>query len=126
MAVAVWAVLESRAAHRGGSFFRGLLTFAAICVALPVARHAVRLRRSPQRCGRMAELVRRAHRLHVARRHHHLARRTAISFTGRGLGGIGFAQASAEWWRYNAADNLMIYLLVSFGLFAILYVGGFC
>ncbi len=46
-------------------------------------------------------------------------------FTGRGLGGIGFAQGAAEWWRYNAADNLMIYLLVSFGLFAIVYAGGF-
>ncbi len=45
--------------------------------------------------------------------------------TGRGLGGIGFAQAGAEWWRYNAADNLMIYLLVSFGLFALVYVGAF-
>ena len=46
-------------------------------------------------------------------------------FIGRGLGGIGFPQLSVEWWRYNAADNLMIYLLVSFGLLALVYVGVF-
>ena len=46
-------------------------------------------------------------------------------FIGRGLGGIGFPQLSVEWWRYNAADNLMIYLLVSFGLLALVYVGAF-
>ena len=40
-------------------------------------------------------------------------------FIGRGLGGIGFPQLGVEWWRYNAADNLMIYLLVSFGLLAL-------
>jgi hypothetical protein len=44
---------------------------------------------------------------------------------GRGLGGIGFPQLGLEWWRYNAADNLMIYLLVSFGLLALVYVGVF-
>jgi hypothetical protein len=44
---------------------------------------------------------------------------------GRGLGGIGFPQLGLEWWRYNAADNLMIYLLVSFGLLVLLYVGVF-
>lgn len=44
---------------------------------------------------------------------------------GRGLGGIGFPQMGLEWWRYNAADNLMIYLLVSFGLLALVYVGAF-
>src|SRR5262249_44684862 len=41
---------------------------------------------------------------------------------GRGLGGIGFAQQATEWWRYNAADNMMLYLFVTFGLLAILYV----
>jgi hypothetical protein len=46
-------------------------------------------------------------------------------FIGRGLGGIGFPQLGLEWWRYNAADNLMIYLLVSFGLLALVYVGVF-
>jgi hypothetical protein len=46
-------------------------------------------------------------------------------FIGRGLGGIGFPQLGLEWWRYNAADNLMIYLLVSFGLLALVYVGLF-
>ncbi|MEP7246164.1 MAG: hypothetical protein ABI885_21130, partial [Gammaproteobacteria bacterium] len=46
-------------------------------------------------------------------------------FIGRGLGGIGFAQQGVEWWRYNAADNLMLYLLVSFGLLALVYVGIF-
>ncbi|HVY81610.1 MAG TPA: hypothetical protein VG994_11550 [Steroidobacteraceae bacterium] len=46
-------------------------------------------------------------------------------FVGRGLGGIGFPQLGLEWWRYNAADNLMIYLFVSFGLLALLYVAVF-
>jgi hypothetical protein len=46
-------------------------------------------------------------------------------FTGRGLGGIGFPQLGLEWWRYNAADNLMVYLLVSFGLLALVYVAVF-
>jgi hypothetical protein len=46
-------------------------------------------------------------------------------FIGRGLGGIGFAQLGMEWWRYNAADNMMIYLLASFGLMGLLYVGAF-
>lgn len=41
---------------------------------------------------------------------------------GRGLGGIGFPQRFSEASIYNSADNIMVYLFVSFGVFAIFYV----
>ena len=44
---------------------------------------------------------------------------------GRGIGGIGTAQNFGEATRANAADNLMVYLLVSFGVFGVLYVSLF-
>jgi hypothetical protein len=44
---------------------------------------------------------------------------------GRGLGGIGTAQEFGEWWKANSADNLMLYVLVTFGLLGLSYVGLF-
>jgi len=123
VALAGWAVLEGRAATRR-LVLPWIAAFAAICVALPVAatQFGFGVRRSDV-AGWLSSFVERIDfmwpdAIATWMTHGNL-------FTGRGLGGIGFAQASAEWWRYNAADNLMIYLLVSFGLFAIVYVGGF-
>lgn len=123
VALAVWAVLESRAATKR-LVLPWIAGFAAICVALPIAatQFGFGVRRS-EVAGWLSSFVERIDfmwpdAIGTWLTHGNL-------FTGRGLGGIGFAQASAEWWRYNAADNLMIYLLVTFGLFAILYVGGF-
>lgn len=43
---------------------------------------------------------------------------------GRGLGGIGTAQGfGGEWQLSNSADNVMVYLLVSLGLAALVYMG---
>ena len=123
VALAVWGFLESlRGARR--LVIAWIASFAGLEPGAADRRISVRLRRSPRRSGALAQLFRRAHRLHVARCHRHVARARQL-VTGRGLGGIGFAQLGLEWWRYNAADNLMIYLLVSFGLFALLYVGAF-
>ncbi len=41
---------------------------------------------------------------------------------GRGLGGIGTAMQYGEWASFNSADNLMLYVLVSFGLLGVGYV----
>lgn len=41
---------------------------------------------------------------------------------GRGVGGIGFPQRFGEGLIYNSADNVMVYLFVSFGLAALIYV----
>lgn len=41
---------------------------------------------------------------------------------GRGIGGIGFPQYFGEGTLYNAADNTMVYLFVSLGAFALLYI----
>jgi hypothetical protein len=41
---------------------------------------------------------------------------------GRGLGGIGVGQLRSEWSRYSPGDNLMVYLLVTFGLLGPAYV----
>jgi len=35
---------------------------------------------------------------------------------GRGLGGIGVGQNFGEWYKSDAADNLMVYVLVTFGV----------
>lgn len=48
-----------------------------------------------------------------------------LYFTGRGLGGIGTAQLHFEPARYNPADNLFIYLMVTFGFFALLLLAFF-
>jgi len=123
VALAVWAVLESGATTKrlvlpwiGG--------FASICLALPIVatQFGFGVRRS-QVASWLSSFVERIDfmwpdAISIWLTHGNLV-------TGRGLGGIGFAQIGGEWWRYNAADNLMIYLLVTFGLFAILYVGGF-
>jgi hypothetical protein len=42
---------------------------------------------------------------------------------GRGVGGIGSAQALAEARVANSADNLMLFLLVSFGPAGVIYLG---
>lgn len=41
---------------------------------------------------------------------------------GRGLGGIGMAQTLVEPAKFNAGDNVMVYLLISFGVVGIGYV----
>lgn len=41
---------------------------------------------------------------------------------GRGLGGIGFPQLFGEGKLYNAADNVMLYIYVTFGVPGIIYV----
>ncbi len=43
--------------------------------------------------------------------------------TGRGIGGIGYAQTIGESYRFNAADNLMVFLVVTFGVLGPLYLG---
>lgn len=40
---------------------------------------------------------------------------------GRGIGGIGVAQAYGDWWNLNAADNMFVYMFVSFGVFGCFY-----
>lgn len=122
-ALAVWAVLESRESLQR-LVLPWIVAFASICLALPVAatQFGFGIRRS-EVAGWLSSFVERIDfmwpdALATWFEHGNLV-------TGRGVGGIGFAQISGEWWRYNAADNLMIYLLVSFGLFAILYVGFF-
>jgi len=42
---------------------------------------------------------------------------------GRGLGGIGSPQQLGEAYFYNTADNVMLFLLVSFGIAGPIYVG---
>jgi hypothetical protein len=44
---------------------------------------------------------------------------------GRGLGGIGVGQNFGEWNKSDAADNLMVYVLVTFGMLGICYIGAF-
>jgi hypothetical protein len=44
---------------------------------------------------------------------------------GRGLGGIGMAQRLGEPTRYNAADSLMLYILLTFGILGLIYVAYF-
>jgi hypothetical protein len=41
---------------------------------------------------------------------------------GRGIGGIGFAQRFGDMDLYNSADNVMVYLYVTFGVPAVIYV----
>jgi hypothetical protein len=123
VAIAVWAVLEGHAALKR-LILPWIAGFAAICLALPIAatQFGFGVRRS-EVAGWLSSFVERIDFMWPDAINTWLTHGNLV--TGRGLGGIGFAQASAEWWRYNAADNLMIYLLVTFGLFAILYAGGF-
>jgi hypothetical protein len=122
-ALAVWALMEGHAALKR-LILPWIAGFAAICVALPIAatQFGFGVRRS-EVAGWLSSFVERIDFMWPDAINTWLTHGNLV--TGRGLGGIGFGQASAEWWRYNAADNLMIYLLVSFGLFAILYAGGF-
>jgi hypothetical protein len=123
VALAVWAMLEaSRSAKR--LVMAWIALFAGLCLALPLGttQFGFGVRRA-EVAGWLSSFVERIDfmwpdALGTWFEHGNLV-------TGRGLGGIGFAQLGAEWWRYNAADNLMIYLLVSFGLFALVYVGAF-
>ena len=123
VAVAVWAVLE------GGNVAKRLVMawiafFAVICAALPVAttQFGFGIRRGDV-ASWLSSFVERIDFMWPDALETWLAHGNVV--TGRGLGGIGFPQLGVEWWRYNAADNLMVYLLVSFGLFALVYVGGF-
>lgn len=43
-------------------------------------------------------------------------------FLGRGVGGVGQGQAFFEPTLYNPADNLFVYLYVSFGVFSLLFM----
>lgn len=123
VALAVWIVLENTSSARRLVPI-WIASFATLCLALPLAttQFGFGVRRGDV-AGWLSSFVERIDFMWPD------AIRTWLEhgnvFTGRGLGGIGFAQAGAEWWRYNAADNLMIYLLVSFGLFSLLYVGVF-
>jgi len=123
IALAVWIVLENRTGARR-LVPVWVASFATLCLALPLAatQFGFGVRRGDV-AGWLSSFVERIDFMWPD------AIRTWMEhgnvFTGRGLGGIGFAQAGAEWWRYNAADNLMIYLLVSFGVFSVLYVALF-
>jgi hypothetical protein len=122
-ALAGWAMLESLASGRR-AVLAWISSFAAVCLILPIAatQFGFGVRRGDV-AGWLSSFVERIDFMWpdaIATWLEH-----GNVFTGRGLGGIGFAQLGVEWWRYNAADNLMIYLLVSFGLFALLYVGAF-
>ena len=122
-ALAVWAVLEAtRAARR--LVLAWIALFAGICFALPIAatQFGFGVRRGDV-AGWLSSFVERIDFMWPDAIATWMEHGNVV--TGRGLGGIGFAQLGAEWWRYNAADNLMIYLLVSFGVFAILYAGVF-
>ncbi|MEJ0039309.1 MAG: hypothetical protein WDO68_25185 [Gammaproteobacteria bacterium] len=122
-ALAVWAVLEGRASTKR-LVLPWISVFASLCLALPVTatQFGFGVRRS-EVAGWLSSFVERIDFMWPDAINTWLTHGNLL--TGRGLGGIGFAQVSGEWWRYNAADNLMIYLLVTFGLFAILYAGGF-
>lgn len=123
VALAVWRVLETfRSAKQW--VLTCIFFFAACCAALPIA--AVQFGFGVRRSAVASWLSSFMDRVDFMWP-------DAISgwlehgslFVGRGLGGIGFAQLGLEWWRYNAADNLILYLLVSFGLLAFVYVAVF-
>ena len=123
VALAVWAVLEAgNAAKR--LVMAWIAFFAVICTALPIAatQFGFGVRRGDV-ASWLSSFVERIDFMWPDALETWLAHGNVV--TGRGLGGIGFAQLGVEWWRYNAADNLMVYLLVSFGLFALVYAGGF-
>jgi hypothetical protein len=119
-ALAVWRVLEGFRAPRqwviGWTLF-----FAACCAALPIAavQFGFGVRRSTV-ASWLSSFMDRVDFMWPDALSGWLEHGSL--FIGRGLGGIGFPQLGLEWWRYNAADNLMIYLLVSFGLLALVYV----
>jgi len=122
-ALAVWRLLEAfRAAKQW--VLAWIFFFAACCAALPVAavQFGFGVRRSSV-ASWLSSFMDRVDYMWpdaLAGWFDH-----GSLLLGRGLGGIGFPQLGLEWWRYNAADNLMIYLLVSFGLLALVYVGAF-
>ena len=120
VALAVWRVLEGFRAAKGW-VLAWVLFFATCCLAMPMAaaQFGYGVRRANV-AGWLSSFMDRVDFMWpdaLAGWMEH-----GSLFIGRGLGGIGFPQLGLEWWRYNAADNLMIYLLVSFGLLAIVYV----
>jgi hypothetical protein len=123
LALGVWIALEGLRDGRR-LVFAWIVGFASLCLALPIAatQFGFGVRRG-QVVGWLSSFVERIDFMWPDAIATWLEHGNLV--TGRGLGGIGFAQLGAEWWRYNAADNLMIYLLVAFGLFALLYVGVF-
>lgn len=42
-------------------------------------------------------------------------------FVGRGIGGIGVPQQYGEWWLANAADNIFVFVTVTFGFLGWIY-----
>lgn len=123
VALAVWRVLEAfRSAKQW--VMAWILFFAACCVALPIAavQFGFGVRRSNV-ASWLSSFMDRVDFMWPDALTGWLDHGSL--FIGRGLGGIGFPQLGVEWWRYNAADNLMIYLLVSFGLLALVYVTAF-
>jgi hypothetical protein len=122
-ALAVWRVLESfRAAKQW--VLAWILFFVTCCAALPIAavQFGFGVRRSSV-ASWLSSFMDRVDFMWPDALSGWLDHGSL--FIGRGLGGIGFPQLGLEWWRYNAADNLMIYLFVSFGLLAVVYVGVF-
>jgi hypothetical protein len=123
LALAVWRVLEGfRAAKQW--VLAWILFFAGCCLALPLAatQFGFGVRRGNV-AGWLSSFMDRVDYMWPDALAGWLEHGYLV--IGRGLGGIGFPQLGLEWWRYNAADNLMIYLLVSFGLLALVYVGVF-
>ncbi len=123
IALAVWSVLEATRASRR-LVMGWIFLFAGLCLALPLTatQFGFGVRRA-EVAGWLSSFVERIDFMWPDAIGTWLEHGNIV--TGRGLGGIGFAQLGVEWWRYNAADNLMIYLLVSFGLFALVYIGVF-
>jgi len=122
-ALAVWRVLETfRAAKQW--VLACILFFAGCCAALPIAavQFGFGVRRSTV-ASWLSSFMDRVDFMWPDALSGWLDHGSL--FIGRGLGGIGFPQLGFEWWRYNAADNLMIYLFASFGLLALVYVGAF-
>jgi hypothetical protein len=120
VALAVWRILEGfRAAKQ--CVLAWIVFFAMCCAALPIAavQFGFGVRRSTV-ASWLSSFMDRVDFMWPDALSGWLEHGSL--FIGRGLGGIGFPQLGLEWWRYNAADNLMIYLLVSFGLLALVYV----
>ena len=123
LALAVWRALENLRAPK-----RCVITWvsasAAICLAMPLAATQLgfTIRRGSV-VSWLSSFMERVDFMWPDAMQSWL--KDGYVLVGRGLGGIGFGQLGAEWWRYNAADNLMIYLLVSFGLLALVYIAAF-
>lgn len=122
-ALAVWRVLEGSRSARA-PVLTWIYLFAGCCLALPLAavQFGFGVRRGAV-AGWLSSFMDRVDYMWPDALAGWLDHGSL--FVGRGLGGIGFPQLGLEWWRYNAADNLMVYLLVSFGLVSLVYVIAF-